>query len=85
MTIPYRGGEIWQSSFYDRRVRDASEYEGFKKYIHSNPIKRRLASTPEEYPYGSAAGGFKLDSTPQRLKPPSDQCLVRSAEALLHP
>lgn len=27
------GGEIWQKSFYDHRVRDAGEYQGFKRYI----------------------------------------------------
>ena len=76
---------IWQSSFYDRCVRDAAEFERFRKYIHWNPVKRRLATTPEEYPYGSAAGNFKLDLAPRRLKPPSDGCLECSAEALLHP
>ena len=26
-------GNIWQQSFYDRRVRDAAEYAAFKRYI----------------------------------------------------
>ena len=37
------GGEIWQTSFYDRRVRDAGEYMGFRDYIHNNPVKTGLA------------------------------------------
>jgi putative transposase len=78
-------GNIWQQNFYDRRVRDAIEYESFRRYIHWNPVKRGLADTPEQYAYSSAAGGVILDPMPQRLKPPSDQHFRRSAEALLHP
>src|SRR5216117_2141478 len=29
------GGEIWQTSFYDRRVRDIKEYYAFREYITS--------------------------------------------------
>jgi putative transposase len=62
------GGEIWQTSFYDRRVRDMEEYLSFRKYIHLNPVKRGLA---EEYPYSSAQPEFVMDDLPQRLKPVS--------------
>ncbi len=33
-------GEIWQTSFYDHRVRDANEYTRFRHYIHMNPVRR---------------------------------------------
>ena len=62
-------GEIWQTSFHDRRVRDWEEYQGFRKYTHENPVTRGLCSEPEEYPYSSANGKFALDDIPQRLKP----------------
>jgi putative transposase len=78
-------GNIWQQSFYDRRVRDAIEYESFRRYIHWNPVKRGLAGIPEQYAYSSAAGRVVLDPVPQRLKPISDQQSGRSAEARLHP
>jgi putative transposase len=65
------GGEIWQKSYYDRRVRDMSEYLAFRQYIQQNPVKKRLAPGVNEYPYSSAALGFKLDEIPQRLKPVS--------------
>jgi hypothetical protein len=61
--------EIWQPSFFDRRVRDSLEYQKFKDYIWQNPVKRFLAKTPEEYPYSSAHPSFQLDPVPQRLKP----------------
>jgi REP-associated tyrosine transposase len=63
------GGEIWEHSFHDRRVRDELEYERFREYIHQNPVKRGLATAAEKYPYSSAAGILPLDDVPQRLKP----------------
>jgi putative transposase len=65
------GGEIWEKSFYDHRVRDWEEYCAFRPYIHLNPVKRGLAATPEQYPYSSAKTGTVLDVVPQRLKPSS--------------
>jgi putative transposase len=79
------GGNIWQTSFYDRRVRDAAEYDSFRKYIHWNPVKRGMVSSPEQYAHSSAAGGVLLDPAPQRLKPLLAENSERSAEALLHP
>ena len=62
-------GDIWQPSYYDRRVRDLEEYVSFREYIRRNPVKKGLALLPEEYVYSSAAAGVELDSIPQRLKP----------------
>ncbi len=62
-------GEIWEKSFYDRRVRDWEEYSAFRQYIHRNPVKKGLALVPEEYSYSSARPGLALDAVPQRLKP----------------
>ncbi|SRR6266852_2455062 len=62
-------GEIWEKSFYDRRVRDWEQYCAFRLYIHWNPVERCLVSVPEEYPYSSARPGLALDAVPQRLKP----------------
>ena len=61
--------EIWQPSFYDRRVRDAEEYLAFRKYIRQNALKRGLAVRAEDYRYSSAWPGLVLDGAPQRLKP----------------
>jgi putative transposase len=35
--------EIWQPSYYDRRVRDVEEYFSFREYIRRNPVKRGMA------------------------------------------
>jgi putative transposase len=61
------GGEIWQNSFYDRRVRDAQEYRNFRQYIYMNPTRRGLVALPEEFPFSSAR--LDLDDAPQWLKP----------------
>jgi len=61
--------EIWQPSFYDRRVRDAEEYFAFREYIRQNPRKRGLTGRAEDYRYSSARPGLVLDEAPQRLKP----------------
>jgi REP-associated tyrosine transposase len=62
-------GEVWQTSFEDRRVRELADYQGFAEYIQQNPVRAGLVSKPEDYLYGSASGRFKLDEIPQRLKP----------------
>jgi putative transposase len=62
-------GEIWEKSFYDRRVRDWEEYLAFRQYIQKNPVKRALTDTPEEYRYSSSGSSVALDAVPQRLKP----------------
>jgi len=69
-------GEIWEKSFYDRRVRDWEEYCAFRQYIHRNPVKRCLASIPQEYPYSSTRPGLSLDAVPQRLKPSELNALI---------
>ena len=64
-------GEIWEKSFYDRRVRGAEDYYNFKQYIRQNPIKQGLTATLADYPYSSARPEVAMDEVPQRLKPSS--------------
>ena len=66
--------EIWQPSFYDRRVRDTEEYFAFCEYIRRNAPKRGLARRAEDYRYSSAWPGLVLDEAPQRLKPANFVC-----------
>jgi putative transposase len=62
---------VWQESFSNHRVRDFSDYENHREYIWLNPVRARLAEKPENYPYSSASGRFRLDPIPQGLKPHS--------------
>jgi REP-associated tyrosine transposase len=61
--------EIWQSSYYDRRVRDLEEYEKMANYIRQNPVRRGFVGKAEEYLYSSAGSGVVMDEVPRRLKP----------------
>jgi putative transposase len=61
--------EIWQPSYYDRRVRDLNECGAFREYIHRNPVKRGLAASAQDYLCSSARPEFVPDPLPQRLKP----------------
>jgi putative transposase len=47
-------GEIWQRGFSDVRIVDEQSFQQHRAYIHNNPVKAGLASSPEEYPSGSA-------------------------------
>ncbi len=70
-------GPIWQASFTNHRVRDWEDYEQHREYIWMNPVRAHLASSPEAYPYGSAAGALQMDAVPQGLKPRSEEALTR--------
>ncbi len=77
--------KIWQKSFVDRRVRDASECIRFRAYIHQNPVRAGLVSKAEEYFFSSASSQFEMDELPQRLKPPKFEDVFMPAEAVRHP
>src|SRR2546426_2858457 len=51
------GGEIWQTSFYDRRVRGIKKDFSFWGDIYLNPVKKRLAFLPGGYIFSSARPG----------------------------
>ena len=62
-------GPVWQPSFTNHRIRNWEDYEHHRDYIWMNPVRARLASKPEAYPYCSAAGAMRMDPVPQGLKP----------------
>jgi putative transposase len=62
---------VWQASFKNHRVRDTEDFTSHREYIWSNPVRARLVTKPEEYPYSSAQGKFDLDPAPPGLKPSS--------------
>jgi putative transposase len=73
-----KSGSIWQASFTNHRVRDWEDFERHREYIFMNPVRARLASSPEEYPYSAAAGVLRMDEVPRGLKPGSfEEALTR--------
>jgi putative transposase len=47
-------GEIWQRGFSDVRVTDELSFKQHQEYIANNPVKARLAISPEDFQYGTA-------------------------------
>jgi putative transposase len=46
---------IWQPRFFDHCIRDESDFHKHLDYIHYNPVKHGLVSSPGEWPYSSFA------------------------------
>ena len=46
-----RRGAVWLDERYDRVIRNETELWAKWQYIRDNPVKARLAKTPEEYPW----------------------------------
>src|ERR1700722_2117201 len=59
--------QIWQAGFHEQTVRDVRDYRSKVDYIHMNPVHSHLAERPDDWPYGSAAGKFKMDAPPSRF------------------
>ncbi|HEX3570382.1 MAG TPA: transposase [Acidobacteriaceae bacterium] len=45
---------VWQRGFTDHRIRDAEDMETRRAYIHLNPVRAKLVTAAELYPYSSA-------------------------------
>jgi putative transposase len=46
-------GPFWEKRYYDRNVRDYSEFTVKLRHLHRNPVKRGLVRTPEEWKWSS--------------------------------
>jgi putative transposase len=55
---------VWHAGFTEHQIRDQHDFNTHVRYIDENPMKAGLAEKPEDYPHGSAAGRFSLDSWP---------------------
>lgn len=52
-------GPIWQSRFHLVIPKSSAST---LKYIHQNPVETGLVTSPEEYPWSSASGKWKVTS-----------------------
>jgi hypothetical protein len=73
---------VWQKGFSERRVATIEALARSREYIHSNPVKRFLATVSTDYPYSSANPEFELDPLPQRLKPYGERPIGGIAKAM---
>jgi len=79
------GGEIWESSFHDWRVRDWEEYCHYRDYVHLNPLKARLCTGAALFPQQFGVGKISTRPLPSAAKAGCLSWLNRSAEALRRP
>jgi acetyl-CoA synthetase len=62
-----RTGSVWQPDYFDRYIRDADHFGKAVRYIHNNPVKAGLCSSPEEWMFSSA--GTRTPSSALSAKP----------------
>jgi putative transposase len=55
---------VWQPRFYDHCIRDENDFDKHLNYIHYNPVKHGLVSTPGEWPHSSFARFVALGWNP---------------------
>jgi len=44
---------LWQKRFWEHTVRDDGDFERCADYIHFNPVKHRLVTSPGSWPFSS--------------------------------
>ncbi|HEY7303306.1 MAG TPA: transposase [Bryobacteraceae bacterium] len=48
------GQPFWQPEYFDRLVRNESDFARIRRYIEWNPVKAALVTLPKEFPWSSA-------------------------------
>src|SRR5580658_2943772 len=59
--------DVWMRSFNESQILTEEKFVNCVRYIHENPVRRGLVSTPEAYPFSSAARSGS-DPIPAHLK-----------------
>ena len=60
---------VWQRGFSEIRIYGSDHFCQVIDYIAKNPVRRRLALNPTEYPFCPSYRGFELDDPPHGLNP----------------
>ncbi|HZT71572.1 MAG TPA: transposase [Terriglobia bacterium] len=72
-------GPVWQHQFWDRFVRHQKEFIARLDYMHLNPVRKGLATRPEEWRW-SSHNNFSLDKD-QAARCPIQIDVVRLPES----
>ena len=46
-------GKVWQKAFYDEGIRNMNMLLQKIEYIHNNPVRAKIVTSPELYPFSS--------------------------------
>ena len=58
---------VWTPSFNETQIRDLESLESRQRYILENPVRAKLVSIAEEFPYSSAGKKHSIDPTPEHF------------------
>jgi hypothetical protein len=47
----HNGLRLWEMSYYDHVLRDADGIQRAACYIWANPVRKRLVTRPEDFPF----------------------------------
>lgn len=47
------GDKFWQDRFWEHTIKDDDERQSYVEYIHYNPVKHHLVTSPRDWPYSS--------------------------------
>ena len=50
-TVLHRMGQFWQAESYDHVIRDEEQFQNIVSYVLANPVKARLVSSTEDWPW----------------------------------
>jgi putative transposase len=59
--------DVWERSFNESQIATEEKFINCVRYIEENPVRRGLASTPQDHPFSSAARK-SLDPMPAHLR-----------------
>jgi REP element-mobilizing transposase RayT len=68
-----RSGELWQTEYWDRYMRDEAHFRKAQHYIEWNPVKAGLVRTPEAWTFSSANPKWMWSGAARY----ADGCLVK--------
>lgn len=55
---------LWQRRFWEHTIRDEADFERCADYIHFNPVKHGLVSSPSDWPHSSLHRYVRADLLP---------------------
>jgi putative transposase len=58
---------VWERSFNESQISTEEKFISCLRYIEQNPVRRGIAPTPQDYPFGSASRGLS-DPMPSHLR-----------------
>ncbi len=59
--------EVWERGFNEVQIRDLEKFEACRRYIEENPVRGRLVTAAEEYPFSSASLSEMIDPIPEHF------------------